>query len=156
MERGCLACELTSGARALPGGPVHETALWRVEHCVGPLGVGTLVVKPCRHVLHVAELSAEEAAELGPLLRGTAAVVTRLSRPQEVYVDLWSSGPVHIHWVVQPVSTDQIARAGVRGPWLQVRMFEQGQAPDPAAAADYAERARAAWGQRGGADQSRT
>jgi hypothetical protein len=47
----CLACDLTEGRVPLPGGLIHETSRWRVEHCVGPLGVGTLIVKPKRHVL---------------------------------------------------------------------------------------------------------
>src|SRR6185503_1191241 len=56
---GCLACDLTNGRQSAPGGRLEETAHWVVEHCVGPLGVGTLIVKPLRHVEHVAELSAE-------------------------------------------------------------------------------------------------
>jgi diadenosine tetraphosphate (Ap4A) HIT family hydrolase len=52
-----------------------------VEHCVGPLGVGTLVVKPKRHVVHVANLDDREAAELGPLLRRTSTVVAELTAP---------------------------------------------------------------------------
>ncbi|MFD9068990.1 hypothetical protein [Streptomyces lasiicapitis] len=57
----CLACGLTDGSVPLPGGAVLRTAHWAVEHCVGPLGVGTFVVKPLRHVTGVHELSAEEA-----------------------------------------------------------------------------------------------
>jgi hypothetical protein len=38
---GCLACDLAAGRQ---GGRIHETAYWIVEHCVGPLGVGTLLV----------------------------------------------------------------------------------------------------------------
>ncbi len=67
----CLACALTAGTRELPGGLIHATAHWRVEHCVGPLGIGTLIVKPIRHVTQVADLDDEEADELGPLLRRT-------------------------------------------------------------------------------------
>lgn len=53
---GCIACDLTHGRRDLPGGLIHETPHWRVEHCIGPLGVGTLVVKPLRHVERVLAL----------------------------------------------------------------------------------------------------
>lgn len=45
-----------------------------VEHCVGPLGVGTLIVKPERHVVHVADLTAEEAASMGLSCIGRQAV----------------------------------------------------------------------------------
>ena len=54
--------------RPLPGGRIFRTEFWLVEHCAGPLGLGTLIVKPERHVTTVAGLSAAEAAELGPLL----------------------------------------------------------------------------------------
>ena len=59
---GCLACDLTNSRRDLPGGRIFATAHWVVEHCIGPLRVGTLIVKPLRHCLHVSELTAEESA----------------------------------------------------------------------------------------------
>lgn len=141
---GCLACDLTAGRRPCPGGRIDETERWVVEHCVGPLGVGTLIVKPRRHVVHVADLDAEEAAELGPLLRRTAASVTAISEPEQVYVCLWSHAdgvPGHIHWVVQPVEASADPRR--RGPQLQAAMFDGGELPDPAAVQELASRMRA-------------
>lgn len=67
-----------TGRAALAGGIVHRTRQWVVNHCVGPLDVGTLVLAPCRHIVAVAELSDEEVAEMGPLLRRSARVVERL------------------------------------------------------------------------------
>jgi diadenosine tetraphosphate (Ap4A) HIT family hydrolase len=87
---GCLACDLTAVRRPLPGGLIHETGCWRVEHCIRSLGVGTLLVKPKRRVTRVSDLSAEEAVEQGPLLRRCAIVVDRLLEPQQTYVCLWS------------------------------------------------------------------
>ena len=69
-----MACDLAAGRTPLPGGRIHETTHWLVEHCIGPLGPGTLIVKPRRHVTSVAALSEEEAAELAPLLRAASAV----------------------------------------------------------------------------------
>src|SRR5919202_4794997 len=95
---GCLACDLAEGRLPLPGGVIHEGSHWLVEHCVGPLGVGTLLVKSKRHVTRVAELTEEEAAELGPLLRRTAAALGRLFAPEQVYTWLFSHAgaqPVH-------------------------------------------------------------
>jgi hypothetical protein len=43
---GCLACDLSEGRRPLPGVRLGETPGWIVEHGVGPLGIGTLIVKP--------------------------------------------------------------------------------------------------------------
>src|SRR4029077_5166603 len=109
-----------------------DTGSWRVEHTVGPLGVGTLIVKPLRHVVYVADLTAEETAELGPLLRTAAAVVTELLQPEQVYVCLWShagagGGPGHLHFVIQPVSRALMDRYEAKGPSLQVAMFQAGE-----------------------------
>jgi diadenosine tetraphosphate (Ap4A) HIT family hydrolase len=90
---GCLACDLAAGRRELPGGRIHETRHWIVEHCLGPLGVGTLLVKPVRHVTSVAGLTADEAGEMGELLQTCAAIVDELVQPEQVYVGLWSSSP---------------------------------------------------------------
>ena len=69
-----------------PGGTIAETSGLTVDHCIGPLGVGALVVKPKRHVLRLSELDETEA--------------------------------------------------------LQTRMFDAGEAPDPAGAAACAAHAR--------------
>ena len=141
----CLACDVNAGRVEAPGGLILDTGLWAVDHCVGPLGVGTLVVKPKRHVVHLGELEPGEAAELGPLLQRTAAVVRKLASPEQVYVCLWSHAggePGHIHFVVQPVTRELMSALGSHGPRLQVTMFDRGELPDPAAAAAFAARAR--------------
>lgn len=140
----CLACELLDGRRPCPGGPIDETERWAVQHCVGPLGVGTLIVKPKRHVVHVWDLDTEEAAELGPLLRRTAGAVAEVFDSHQVYVCLWSHAenvPGHIHWVVQPVAGSD--DPGRRGPQLQAAMFDAGELPDPAAVEVASDRLRA-------------
>ncbi len=141
----CLACDLTAGRRPLPGGSVHRRGGWAMEHCVGPLGVGTLVVKPVRHVLGVDELTDAEASALGPLLRDTSRIVRELTGAEQVYHCLWShSGgrPGHVHVVVQPVTRAQVDAEGAYGPALQVAMFARGHAPDAAEVEVFAERAR--------------
>jgi diadenosine tetraphosphate (Ap4A) HIT family hydrolase len=143
---GCLACDLAAGRLELPGGVIHETPLFYVEHCVGPLGVGTLLVKPRRHVTRVGELTQDEAAELGRLLRRAAQVVDELVQPEQVYTCQWSHAgrtPVHVHWVVQPATTADIDELGSYGPGLQMAMFGRGDQPDPAAVDAFAARARA-------------
>lgn len=130
---GCVACELSSGERVLPGGLISRTRLWLVEHCIGPLGLGTLIVKPERHVTAVADLSEEEAVELGPLLRRTSAVARQLVDAEQVYNCLWSHAggvPVHIHFVVQPVTKEQVSELGAYGPRLQLALFAADEAPD--------------------------
>lgn len=144
---GCWVCEMTAAGGA-PGGIVHETPRWVVDHCVGPLGIGTLIVRPKRHVVHVADLDRDESAELGPLLRETTGVVTELIEPDQVYVTLWSHAggePGHIHFVVQPVTRGQVEELETYGPVLQVEMFERKVAPDPGEMAAFADRARTVW-----------
>ena len=142
---GCLACDLSEGRSLLPGGLIDETQWWRVEHTVGPLSIGTLIVKPKRHIVHVADLTEEEASELGPLMHRTTALVSRLVESEQVYVTLWSHAnavPGHIHWVVQPVTHAQMDEFDDYGPTLQVKMFERNEALDPAAVESFADAAR--------------
>ena len=146
--QGCLACDLAEGRLPLPGGVIHETADWVVEHTVGPLGVGTLILKPRRHVTRVSELTDNEAAELGPLLRRSAAVVDELVAPEQVYTCLWSHAggtPVHIHYVVQPATRDLMDRYDAYGPDLMVAMFHDGTPPHEPDVEAFAERARVAF-----------
>jgi diadenosine tetraphosphate (Ap4A) HIT family hydrolase len=146
----CLACELIEHPEQVPGGRIATVGGWVVEHCVGPLGVGTAVVKPLRHVIHLADLDPMEAAQLGPLLAGVARAVTQAQADagelaEQVYACLWSHAerrPGHIHFVVMPVSAPLMARHDAHGPSLQVRMFDAGEPIDPELAAGAAERIR--------------
>jgi diadenosine tetraphosphate (Ap4A) HIT family hydrolase len=130
----CMACALSSGELPLPGGLIYRTEHWLVEHCVGPLGLGTLIVKAERHVTAVADLSKEESEELGPLLQGASSVASQLAVADQVYNCLWSHAggvPVHIHYVIQPVTKEQMATFSSYGPTLQTAMFSSGTKPDP-------------------------
>lgn len=144
-----MACDLASGALPLPGGRIHETTHWLVEHCVGPLGLGTLIVKPRRHVTNVGNLTDDEAAELGPLLRTSSLVVSNLVAAEQTYNCLWSHAggiPVHIHYVVQPVTADQMTQHQAHGPGLQLAMFAQAVTPRADDIEHIAERARHEFG----------
>ena len=142
---GCLACDLAEGRVPLPGGVIHEGSFWFVEHCVGPLGVGTLLIKTKRHVTRVSEMTEGEAAELGPLLRRTAAAIDRLLAPEQVYTWLFSHAgatPVHIHYVVQPATRAAMDEFGDYGPQLTTAMFARGELPASAEVEAFAEEAR--------------
>jgi len=132
MESDCQACRLINGEDSLPGGRIFATDHWLVEHCVGPLGVGTLIVKPLRHCLHVADLTSAESQELGPLLQHTSQVIRDLTQADQIYTCLWShSGwqPVHIHFVVQPVWNHMRDTYPGTGPYLQAAMFQAQHMP---------------------------
>ncbi|MFC8132274.1 HIT family protein [Streptomyces sp. NPDC057302] len=149
-DSGCVACALAAGTRPLPGGTLLRTTHWTVEHCVGPLGIGTLVVKPLRHITGVHEMSAGESAGLGPLLaRVTSALRAAVGGEcEQVYVCLWSHAgrvPGHIHFVVQPARTADIDRHGdAYGPALQLAMFAEGTEPEPGAVEEFCARMRRA------------
>ncbi len=144
MEK-CLACSLTDGTLDLPGGRIYATPHWVVEHCIGPLGVGTLIVKPLRHCVHFWELTEEESKELGPLLRQVAVTMRAILKPDQVYVCLWSHAgwkPGHLHFVLQP-SWNDLQRDHQRpGPFLQVDMFEAGVQPAREEVEAFATKAR--------------
>ena len=127
-----MACDLANGRRELPGGEIARTPSWVVEHCVGPLGVGTLILKPIRHCVGLWGLSANEAAELGPALRLFTRLTRELNDADQVFCTLWSfSGgePGHIHHVLQPVTKADRDRIGRSGPFIQTVMFENGETP---------------------------
>ena len=143
----CPTCDSVAGRKPAPGGVIHDEGGWIVDHCIGPLGVGTLIVKPRRHVTAVADLTKAEAAALGSVLVRTAQVVTDLTDPEQTYVTLWSHAggvPVHIHYVVQPITAElRAAHGGAYGLALQIAMFEAGELPPVAEVEVFAERARA-------------
>ena len=131
MEK-CLACGLSDGTVELPGGRIYATRHWVVEHCVGPLGLGTLIVKPLRHCVHLWDLTDDETLELGPLLRSVARTMEAILKPDQVYVCLWSHAgwrPGHIHFVLQP-SWNHLQQEHERpGPFLQVDMSRANNRP---------------------------
>ncbi len=148
MSGVCMACDLIADPSILPGGRIGKTDRWLVEHCVGPLGVGTLIVKPIRHVTAVADLTDDEVVELGPLLRRCSRLAAELVGAEQVYNTLWSHAggvPGHVHYVIQPVTREQVESTGVYGPALQMQMFVSGTAPDPAAVTAVCDSARELW-----------
>jgi diadenosine tetraphosphate (Ap4A) HIT family hydrolase len=149
-EDGCLACDLASGKQPPVGGTIYRTERWTVEHCVGPLGVGTLIVKPLRHVVRFAELTRVEAAEFGPLLHNVTSAIGEELGPDQTYITEWShAGFVagHIHFVVQPAWDANRERFERPGPFTQVAMFEANEPLDEAEVVAFCDRMRARMGQ---------
>ena len=131
---GCLGCDVVSGRLQVAGGLLHQTEHWIVNHVVGSMNLGTLVLSPRDHVTAVADLAAEAAAELGPLLRRTAQVVEDILSPEQTYVSSWAHGEdgrKHLHIVVQPVTSAVVAEyGGERSEQLQAKMLVSGKEPD--------------------------
>lgn len=141
----CYACQLTDGEKPLPGGSIMSTDLWIIEHCTGPLGVGTLVLKPLRHCTGLWELTEPESRELGPLIKLATATIKNLTNADQIFSSLWSFSdgqPGHIHFVLQPVSRTDRDRVGRSGPFIQTATFEENKTPDVEAVAEFCDRAR--------------
>jgi diadenosine tetraphosphate (Ap4A) HIT family hydrolase len=111
--------------------------------------VGTLLVKPSRHVVRIADLTSDESSEMGPLLQRTSSVVGRLTQAPQVYVCLWSHGPAHIHFVVQPETEALVEAFSTWGPALQAAMFEHDDQPSRTGVEEFADRARSAFSSQG-------
>jgi diadenosine tetraphosphate (Ap4A) HIT family hydrolase len=75
-----------------------------------------LVVLPRRHVIALDELTAEEAADLGPLLRALTAALREVLGCSKTYVALFAEaeGFAHVHFHVVPRSPD--LDQSLRGP----------------------------------------
>jgi diadenosine tetraphosphate (Ap4A) HIT family hydrolase len=87
----------------VPGGVIYQDDFWHVDSVVPPvIWRGFLIVKLKRHCEHLAELTPEESAALGPVLRGTCAAVTEALQPAKVYVCSFGDGVKHVHFWVLP------------------------------------------------------
>jgi ATP adenylyltransferase len=148
-RHGCLGCDLLAARQALPGGIIHQTPSWVVNHALGPLNLGTLVVAPREHIVSIADLDDAAAGQLGPLLRQAARAVEDLCQPEQVYVCLWSHGAAerkHLHFVVQPVTAElRSAYGGLRSEQLQAAMMKTGHAPPAAQVEKFCAEARSRW-----------
>jgi diadenosine tetraphosphate (Ap4A) HIT family hydrolase len=143
----CLSCQLTTGEIDLPGGQIYATDGWIVEHCIGPLPVGTLILKPRRHVEHLWQLTGDEAAELGPLISRFTGLVRHLTDAGQVFACLWAFKdwrPGHVHFVLQPAWATQSDEFKGSGPMMQSEMFLIDDMPARRDIEEFADRARAA------------
>ncbi|HEX5572882.1 MAG TPA: HIT family protein, partial [Ktedonobacterales bacterium] len=94
----CVACRANRGAIVAPGGALYDDGLWRLEHTFEPIPmVGWLVLKPPRHVESLADLTADEAAALGPLLQRITRAMRETLAPAKVYAALFAESVAHLH-----------------------------------------------------------
>lgn len=105
----CLPCDLNAEADRLPlRERIHVESGWRVAHDFNSGLPGWVVVVARRHVTSLHELTPEEAAALGPLLRaGTQALVDVLGCTK-TYVMLFAEkeGFSHLHLHLVPRMAD--------------------------------------------------
>lgn len=103
----CMACQANSGAILSPGGVLYDDGLWRLEHAFEPIPmVAWLVLKPLRHVESLADLTSEEAAALGMVLRRIARAIDDTLAPARVYTALFAEAVAHLHLHLIPRAPD--------------------------------------------------
>lgn len=108
MPPDCYVC----GVNAMPDPPRSEVVVdddhWRVAHAFGTSVPGWLVVVPRRHVVALSELTAEEAAQLGPLLVRLTEALQEVLGCEKTYVALFAEaeGFSHVHFHVVPRMAD--------------------------------------------------
>lgn len=81
-----------------------------VDHSTSPvLLAGFLIIKPRRHCEHLAELTHEEMARFGPLLRLTCAALSAVLKPDKIFTCSLGEAVRHVHFYVVPRRGDMPA-----------------------------------------------
>ncbi|MEW5938366.1 MAG: hypothetical protein AB1750_01780 [Chloroflexota bacterium] len=99
----CFICRKHNGLEpAPPGGYIYEDAYWMACHAPGKLGpLGTLFVESRRHFLDYAEMTVEEAASLGQVLKKVYAALREHTEAERIYQLATMEGQPHYHcWIV--------------------------------------------------------
>jgi len=113
MDR-CISCDVISGNIEPPGGIISEDRYWVVNHSVASPVIqmrGFLIIQLKRHCEHLADLTLEEIAAFGPILRNTCIALSRVLRPAKIYSCSFGETTQHVHFWIVPRSADMPADA---------------------------------------------
>jgi diadenosine tetraphosphate (Ap4A) HIT family hydrolase len=103
----CSACAEIAGEVQSPGGVIVDDGLWYVTHHTGPYtDPGELIIKSRRHCESLAELTREEAAALGPLLRAAVGALERTVASERIYAVSFNERVRHVHFLLLPRTAD--------------------------------------------------
>ena len=108
----CKTCELVA-QRDLGKAPlwdcIYRTGYWDVVHSYNSSLAGWLVLVARRHIEAIAELAADEALELGTLLRQVSIALGEVTGCAKTYVVQFAEHPEHphVHFHVIPRMLDQ-------------------------------------------------
>ena len=99
----CFLCRKHIGQEvAPPGGYIYEDEHWMVCHAqphMGPLG--TLFIESRRHFLDYAEMTEEESASLGNIMRKVYEALKTHTEAERIYKVTLLEGIPHFHsWLV--------------------------------------------------------
>lgn len=114
MNSICFICQKQAGETAQPpGGYFYEDENWKV--CHAPISgslPGTLIIESRRHYLDFTEMTPEEAASFGNLLRCFYQAIKDVTQAERVYTLVLLEGTPHFHtWLVP--RTPEISERGI-------------------------------------------
>ena len=96
----CTTCELVArrdAGEAPPWDRIRRTPNWDVVHAYGTSLEGRMVLVVRRHITTVADLTDDEAAELGPLIRGVSRALQAVTGCPKTYVVQFAEAADHPH-----------------------------------------------------------
>lgn len=99
----CFLCRKHMGQEAAPpGGYIYEDDHWMVCHAPAKLGpLGTLFIESKRHFLDYAEMTDEESASLGNIMRKIYHALKIHTQAERIYQVTLLEGVPHFHsWLV--------------------------------------------------------
>lgn len=102
-EESCFICRKHKGLEATPpGGYIFEDEHWMVCHAPVNLGpLGTLFIESKRHILDYSEMTLEESALLGNLLKRVYQALKEHTGAERIYQLSTMEGQPHLHmWLV--------------------------------------------------------
>jgi diadenosine tetraphosphate (Ap4A) HIT family hydrolase len=103
MTENCFICHKHDGLEsAPPGGYIYEDPHWMVCHApVNLAPLGTLFIESRRHFLDYSEMTVEEAASLGNLLKLVYGALKEHTEAERIYQLATMEGQPHLHmWLV--------------------------------------------------------
>jgi diadenosine tetraphosphate (Ap4A) HIT family hydrolase len=102
MENCFICRKHNEGEAAPPGGYIYEDEHWMVCHAPFKLGpLGTLFIESKRHFLDYAEMTSEESATLGKVLKKIYGALKAHTGAERIYQLTTMEGQPHFHsWLV--------------------------------------------------------
>ena len=116
--RTCWLLERRDAGEAPFWDSIVRTPLWDVVHCDSTSVLGWTVLVVRRHVAAVCELTDDEAAVLGPLIRDVSRALRELVGCEKTYVVQFAEHPQHRHVHVHVIPRDGNLPADHHGPGI--------------------------------------
>lgn len=128
----CVTCQLVE-RRDAGDSPLWDSILrtheWDVVHAFGVAVEGWLVLVPRRHITSVADLTDDEAATLGPMLRRVSTALQEVMGCEKTYVVQFAEHPNHPHVHFHVIARAPDLAPEHRGPGIFQLMSASGAEP---------------------------